>query len=156
MAISSVVTTEGQTILEEWYSILPQEINRVYFAVGSGDAAWDTTPVAPVVGDTVLEAEVARVKPCWWGYLDETAYAQGKILWSQTQTSKFRLVADFDGKDFDAFHDGGRYIRELGIFFEARSASDSGSLVILFRKSRVWWASKQVLRQEIILDITEA
>ena len=123
-------------------------------AVGIGDDAWDTTPVAPLEYNTILTNEIARVKPYWMGWLDESEYDRNKILWSSAQTKICRFVAKFPKSLFaNDTRIQGFDLREIGLFMEARPDANSGLLVTETRHTRWWWDRSFSLRREVILDM---
>lgn len=98
-----------------------------YFAIGEGDAAWDTLPVDPAYADVALVAELARVVPTSIAYTD----SDGNPLVGRSNWIK--IMGEFDY----ASPANGHYVREMGLFGgDATAAADSGQMLDEIRHTK--------------------
>lgn len=109
----AILTTVGRTA---WAAII--KTRPLHLAWGVGDAAWDTVPVPPDLGDTELVDELGRASVTATGYA--VADEEGLI---ETPTGNYSLVEDptnnlylrFDFGFADASDD---IVREVGLFID--------------------------------------
>ena len=100
-----------------------------YMAWGSGNSAWDTVPVDPVINNTGLIAEVGRRLVSLSGFCTPNESGNiivpnGKFSLSGAPTNHVYLRFNFD------FTDGvGENIREIGVFSDG---SVVGGLISLW------------------------
>lgn len=107
----AILTTVGRTAWAAAIKALP-----LHLAWGTGDAAWDTIPVAPLLGDTALVAEVGRVAVTTTGYAEVDA--EGEV---ETPSGNYTLVAGPTNNlylrfDFGFAAASDQVIREVGLF----------------------------------------
>lgn len=103
--------TDGRVLLAELTAA-----QDIYFALGTGDPVWDTTPDAEPVSATTLVAEVGRRKATTIGYVLPDANGaietpQGNYSISATPTRFLYLTCTFAFSELATEH-----IREVGVF----------------------------------------
>jgi hypothetical protein len=107
----ALLTTSGRTALAQSVANQP-----IHLAWGSGDAAWDTTPVTEPTSATALLAEVGRRGGPQLQYVTEDAAGaislpSGRWSLSQDPTNHLYMRFSFDYEDAAS-----SVIRELGVF----------------------------------------
>ena len=107
----AILTFSGRTAMAVSLRVRP-----IHLAWGSGNAAWDTTPVAETPEDTTLVAEVGRRKATFVEYL--TPDENGGILLGGRNFSVSVAPTNIMHMrfDFEANEAVGSVIRELAVF----------------------------------------
>ncbi len=119
------------------------EIN--FHAVGQGNPAWDTVPVAPTESDYPLTLEEYRKAP---DIIDWINVSTGDV--SATPTRIIQVKTTFD---FGEMNPLGVYIREQGLFGgQATAAADSGEQVDNIRHPKIWKDDKVRMVRYIKLE----
>lgn len=143
----AILTTSGRTALAQ--AIYAQAL---HLAWGTGDAGWDTTPVAEPVGATALVAEVGRRVVTQKQYVvsdvnGSISVPTGRYEVSVNPTNLLYLRFQFDYADAPA-----AVIREVGVFtgtviaggvpggqqyFAPADVSNGGTLLALQRIAKI-------------------
>lgn len=119
----------------------------LYWAVGQGEAAWDSRLPSPRAGDTRLTSEVARqaLPPEGIIYLD----AAGRP--TETPTNRLEITAEFT--DEDLVTDGFQPLREFGLFGgDATATPDTGLLIDRVIHPRIDLSPGDTLRRTLQLS----
>ena len=114
-----IVNSIGNLIAALMASDLTNGIGLTWWAIGSGNPAWDVTPVAPNTSDVVLVNEIYRKAiPTPIGYID------GSNNPSVAVTNRLQIVLTFGTSEANGTW------REFGLFGgPATSATNSGILI---------------------------
>lgn len=107
----AILTTSGRTAMAIAIAAQP-----LHLAWGSGDAAWDATPVPEPVGATALVQEIGRrtaslIQYCTPDAQGELVVPAGRYAISASPTQHLYLRFNFDFTDASA-----SLIREAGVF----------------------------------------
>lgn len=107
----AILTTSGRTAMAIAIAAQP-----LHLAWGSGDAAWDTTPVPEPIGATALVQEVGRrtaslIQFCAPDIAGDLIVPTGRYAISASPTQHLYLRFNFDFTDASA-----SLIREAGVF----------------------------------------
>lgn len=145
----AILTTSGRTALAQAVAAQP-----LHLAWGSGDPAWDTTPVAEPVSATALLAELGRraaaqvlfvtpdvagsisvpngrFSPVAAGQRSNNLYLRFNFDYSDAPTSSVREVAIFVGTAVKPEVGGGQ------TYFSPADLSDGGTLLALQRPPKI-------------------
>lgn len=118
----------------------------IHLAWGSGDAAWDTTPVPESIDSTALLAEIGRRKATYVAYCEQDVAGEiivptGRFAESATPTKHLYMRFAFDFTDAPT-----STIRELAVmvgtltnpalpagqmYFEPADVTDAGTLLVI-------------------------
>lgn len=109
----AVLNTSGRVAVAEALSVRP-----MHLAWGTGDPAWDETPVAESLDATGLTNELGRVQASVVGFAEpdeigEILVPVGRFTASNTPTNHLYLRFDFDFADA-----ADQTIREAGLFID--------------------------------------
>lgn len=110
----AVLNTSGRVAVAEALSVRP-----MHLAWGTGDPAWDETPVAESLDATGLTNELGRVQASVVGFAEpdevgEILVPTGRFTASNTPTNHLYLRFDFDFSDA-----ADQVIREAGVFLDS-------------------------------------
>lgn len=139
----AILTNSGRVAMAKAIKAQP-----VHLAWGSGNAAWDTTPVAPSTNETALVAEVGRrlatsVRYCTPDEAGEIIVPTGRFTESATPTRHLYMKFNFDFMDAPTAS-----IREVAVFsgtatngalppgqtyFSPADVTDPGTLLVIER-----------------------